>query len=149
MSQRGNLDPVVVEQTLRGERAYVIFSRLRNERLIFISGPIDDDVSCVVTAQLFFLEADNSKKDISIYLNSPGGVVSSSLAIYDTMQYIRPAVSTLCIGQAASLASLLLAAGEKGLRFALPNARAMMHRPSDGIQGQAADIDIQARVFSV
>ena len=145
MSHSGNLDPVVVEQTIRGERAYDIFSRLLKERVIFISGPIDDDVSCVVTAQLLFLEADNSKKDISIYLNSPGGVVSSSLAIYDTMQYIRPAVSTLCIGQAASRASLLLAAGEKGLRFALPNARVMMHRPSGGIQGQATDIEIQAR----
>jgi ATP-dependent Clp protease protease subunit len=136
---------MVVEQTVRGERAYDIFSRLLKERVIFITGPIDDDVSSVVTAQLLFLEADNPKKDISIYINSPGGVVSSSLAIYDTMQYIRPAVSTLCIGQAASVASLLLAAGEKGLRFALPNARVMMHQPSGGIQGQAADIEIQAR----
>ncbi len=145
MSPRGTLVPMVVEQTVRGERAYDIFSRLLKERVIFITGPIDDDVSSVVTAQLLFLEADNPKKDISIYINSPGGVVSSSLAIYDTMQYIRPAVSTLCIGQAASVASLLLAAGEKGRRFALPNARVMMHQPSGGIQGQAADIEIQAR----
>ncbi len=145
MSHGGTLVPVVVEQTIRGERAYDIFSRLLKERVIFITGPIDDVESSVVTAQLLFLEADNPKKDISMYINSPGGIVSSSLAIYDTMQYIRPAVSTLCIGQAASVASLLLAAGKKGLRFALPNARVMMHQPSGGIQGQAADIDIQAR----
>ena len=123
----------------------IFFRALLKERVIFITGPIDDVVSSVVTAELLFLEADNPNKDISIYINSPGAIGSSSLAIYDTMQYIRPAVSTLCIGQAASVASLLLAAGEKGLRFALPNARVMMHQPSGGIQGQAADIDIQAR----
>ncbi|MCZ6524830.1 MAG: ATP-dependent Clp endopeptidase proteolytic subunit ClpP [Alphaproteobacteria bacterium] len=139
------LVPMVVEQTNRGERAYDIFSRLLKERIIFITGGIDDVVSSLVTAQLLFLEADNPKKDISIYINSPGGVVSSGLAIYDTMQYVRPRISTLCIGQAASMGSLLLAAGEKGKRFALPNARVMLHQPSGGVQGQAADIEIQAR----
>ena len=139
------LVPMVVEQTNRGERAYDIYSRLLKERIIFITGGIDDVVSSLVTAQLLFLEADNPKKDISIYINSPGGVVSSGLAIYDTMQYVRPRISTLCIGQAASMGSLLLAAGEKGKRFALPNARVMLHQPSGGMQGQAADIEIQAR----
>ena len=139
------LVPMVVEQTNRGERAYDIYSRLLKERIIFITGGIDDVVSSLVTAQLLFLEADNPKKDISIYINSPGGVVSSGLAIYDTMQYVRPRISTLCIGQAASMGSLLLAAGEKGKRFALPNARVMLHQPSGGVQGQAADIEIQAR----
>ena len=139
------LVPMVVEQTNRGERAYDIYSRLLKERIIFITGPVNDIVSSLVTAQLLYLEADNPQKDISMYINSPGGIVSSGLAIYDTMQYIRPRISTLCIGQAASMGSLLLACGEKGMRFALPNARLMMHQPSGGIQGQAADIEIQAR----
>ena len=132
--------PTVVEQTARGERGYDIYSRLLKERIIFVSGPIDDNVATLVTAQLLFLEAENPKKEISMYINSPGGVVTSGLAIYDTMQYIRPQVATLCIGQAASAASLLLCAGEKGQRYALPNSRVLLHQPSGGISGQATDI---------
>jgi ATP-dependent Clp protease protease subunit len=139
------LVPMVVEQTNRGERAYDIYSRLLKERIIFITGGIDDGVSTLVVAQLLFLEADNPKKEISMYINSPGGVVTSGMAIYDTMQFIRPAVSTLCIGQAASMGSLLLAAGHKDLRFALPNARIMVHQPSGGFQGQATDIMLHAQ----
>jgi len=138
------LVPTVVEQTPRGERAYDIFSRLLKERIVFISGPINDEVSALVTAQLLFLESESPKKDISIYINSPGGVVSSGLAIYDTMLYVRPPISTLCIGQAASMGALLLAAGKKGKRFALPNARIVVHQPSGGFQGQASDIARQA-----
>jgi ATP-dependent Clp protease protease subunit len=134
------LIPYVVEQTSRGERTYDIYSRLLKERIVFVSGPIDDPVATVVTAQLLFLEADNPKKEISMYINSPGGLVTAGLAIYDTMQYIRPAVATLCIGQAASAASLLLCSGEKGQRFALPNSRVMLHQPSGGAHGQATDI---------
>jgi ATP-dependent Clp protease protease subunit len=132
--------PFVVEQTSRGERSYDIYSRLLKERIIFVSGPIEDTVATLVTAQLLFLEADNPKKEIAMYINSPGGLVTAGLAIYDTMQYIRPAVATLCIGQAASAASLLLCSGEKGQRFALPNSRVMLHQPSGGAQGQATDI---------
>ncbi|MBL9096511.1 MAG: ATP-dependent Clp protease proteolytic subunit [Alphaproteobacteria bacterium] len=132
--------PFVVEQTSRGERSYDIYSRLLKERIIFVSGPIEDTVATLVTAQLLFLEAENPKKEISMYINSPGGLVTAGLAIYDTMQYIRPAVATLCIGQAASAASLLLCSGEKGQRFALPNSRVMLHQPSGGAQGQATDI---------
>jgi len=139
-----NLVPMVVEQTNRGERAYDIFSRLLKERIVFITGPIEDGMSTLVVAQLLFLEAENPKKEISMYINSPGGVVTSGMAIYDTMQFIRPAVSTLCIGQAASMGSLLLTAGEKGQRFALPNARIMLHQPSGGFQGQASDIERHA-----
>jgi len=139
-----NLVPMVVEQTGRGERAYDIFSRLLKERIIFITGPIEDHMATLVTAQLLFLEAENPKKEIFLYINSPGGVVTSGLGIYDTMQYIRPAVSTLCVGQAASMGSLLLAAGEKDARFALPNARVMLHQPSGGFQGQATDILLHA-----
>lgn len=139
------LVPMVVEQTNRGERAYDIYSRLLKERIVFIVGGIADEVSSLVTAQLLFLEADNPNKEISLYINSPGGIVTSGLAIYDTMRYIRPKVATLCIGQAASMGSLLLAAGEKGMRFALPNARIMVHQPSGGFQGQATDIEIHAR----
>jgi ATP-dependent Clp protease protease subunit len=139
------LVPMVVEQTNRGERAYDIFSRLLKERIVFITGPIEDHMSTLVVAQLLFLEADNPKKEINMYINSPGGVVSSGLAIYDTMQFVRPAVSTLCIGQAASMGSLLLAAGEKDMRFALPNARVMVHQPSGGFQGQATDIMLHAQ----
>jgi ATP-dependent Clp protease protease subunit len=139
------LVPMVVEQTNRGERAYDIYSRLLKERIIFITGGIDDGVSTLVVAQLLFLEADNPKKEVSMYINSPGGVVTSGMAIYDTMQFIRPAVSTLCIGQAASMGSLLLTAGEKELRFALPNARIMVHQPSGGFQGQATDIMLHAQ----
>jgi ATP-dependent Clp protease protease subunit len=139
------LVPMVVEQTNRGERAYDIYSRLLKERIIFLVGPVNDAASSVVAAQLLFLEAENPSKDISFYINSPGGVVSSGLAIYDTMQYIRADVSTVCIGQAASMGSLLLAAGAPGKRFALPNTRIMMHQPSGGVQGQAADIEIQAK----
>src|ERR1700710_2206630 len=134
------LVPMVVEQTNRGERAYDIFSRLLKERIVFITGPIEDGMSTLVVAQLLFLEAENPKKEISMYINSPGGVVTSGMAIYDTMHFIRPPVSTLCIGQAASMASLLLAAGEKGQRFALPNSRIMLHQPSGGFEGQATDI---------
>ncbi|NJL07507.1 MAG: ATP-dependent Clp protease proteolytic subunit [Bacteroidales bacterium] len=140
-----NLVPMVVEQTNRGERAYDIFSRLLKERIIFITGPIEDGMATLIVAQLLFLEAENPKKEISMYINSPGGVVTSGLAIYDTMQFIRPQVSTLCVGQAASMGSLLLAAGEKDMRFALPNARIMVHQPSGGFQGQATDILIHAR----
>ena len=140
-----NLVPMVVEQTNRGERAYDIFSRLLKERIIFITGPIEDTVATLVCAQMLFLEADNPKKEIALYINSPGGVVTSGLAIYDTMQFIKPAVSTLCIGQAASMGSLLLCAGEKDLRFATPNARVMVHQPSGGFQGQASDIERHAQ----
>jgi ATP-dependent Clp protease protease subunit len=132
--------PYVIEQTSRGERAYDIYSRLLKERIIFVSGPVDDAIATLVTAQLLFLEAENPKKEIAMYINSPGGLVTAGMAIYDTMQYIRPAVATLCIGQAASAASLLLCAGEKGQRFALPNSRVMLHQPSGGAQGQATDI---------
>jgi ATP-dependent Clp protease protease subunit len=138
------LVPMVVEQTNRGERAFDIYSRLLKERVIFITGPIEDYGASLITAQLLYLEAENPKKEISMYINSPGGVVTSGLAIYDTMQFIRPAVSTLCTGQAASMGSLLLAAGEKGLRFALPNARILLHQPSGGFQGQASDIERHA-----
>jgi len=140
-----NLVPMVVEQTNRGERAYDIFSRLLKERIIFITGPVEDAMSTLVVAQLLFLEADNPKKEIAMYINSPGGVVTSGLAIYDTMQFVRPAVSTLCVGQAASMGSLLLAAGNKDMRFALPNARIMLHQPSGGFQGQATDIMLHAQ----
>lgn len=137
--------PFVIEQTSRGERSYDIYSRLLKERIIFVSGPIEDTVATLVTAQLLFLEADNPKKEIAMYINSPGGVVTSGLAIYDTMQYIRPTVATLCIGQAASAASLLLCAGDKGQRFALPNSRVMLHQPSGGAYGQASDISRHAQ----
>ena len=137
--------PMVVEQTNRGERAFDIYSRLLKERVIFVTGGVEDYMASVVTAQLLFLEADNPKKEISMYINSPGGVVTSDMAIYDTMQYIRAPVSTVCIGQAASMGSLLLTAGEKGMRFALPNARIMVHQPSGGFQGQASDIERQAQ----
>ena len=140
-----NLVPMVVEQTNRGERAYDIFSRLLKERIIFLTGPVEDGMSTLVVAQLLFLEADNPKKEISMYINSPGGVVTSGLAVYDTMQFIRPPVATLCTGQAASMGSLLLAAGQKDMRFALPNARIMVHQPSGGFQGQASDIMIHAQ----
>jgi ATP-dependent Clp protease protease subunit len=140
-----NLIPMVVEQTNRGERSYDIYSRLLKERIIFLVGPVNDAVASVVSAQLLFLESENPNKDISIYVNSPGGVVTSGLAIYDTMQYIRCDVSTVCIGQAASMGSLLLAAGAKGKRYCLPNSRIMIHQPSGGAQGQATDIEIQAR----
>jgi ATP-dependent Clp protease, protease subunit len=139
------LVPMVVEQTNRGERAYDIFSRLLKERIIFITGAVEDMMSTLVVAQLLFLEADNPKKEIAMYINSPGGVVTSGLAIYDTMQFVRPAVSTLCVGQAASMASLLLAAGQKDMRFALPNSRIMLHQPSGGFQGQATDIMLHAQ----
>ncbi len=139
------LVPMVVEQTPRGERAYDIFSRMLKERIIFLMGPVDDHTASLVTAQLLFLEAENPDKDISLYINSPGGIVTSGLAIYDTMQYIRPDIATICIGQAASMGSLLLAAGTKGKRFALPHARIMTHQPSGGFQGQATDIEIHAR----
>src|ERR687884_209475 len=139
------LVPMVVEQTNRGERAYDIYSRLLKERIVFITGPIEDHMASLVVAQLLFLEAENPKKEIAMYINSPGGVVTSGMAIYDTMQFIRPAVSTLCVGQAASMGSLLLTAGQKDLRFALPNARIMVHQPSGGFQGQATDILIHAR----
>ncbi|MFV0474464.1 MAG: ATP-dependent Clp endopeptidase proteolytic subunit ClpP [Pikeienuella sp.] len=139
------LVPMVVEQTARGERAYDIFSRLLKERIIFVSGPVHDGMSTLIVAQLLFLEAENPKKEIAMYINSPGGVVTSGLSIYDTMQYIRPKVSTLCVGQAASMGSLLLAAGEKGMRYTLPNSRIMVHQPSGGFQGQASDIQIHAR----
>ena len=140
-----NLVPMVVEQTARGERAFDIYSRLLKERVIFLVGPIDDHVANVVVAQLLFLEADNPEKGISLYINSPGGVVTAGMAIYDTMQYIKPDVSTICVGQACSMGALLLAAGAKGKRYALPNARVMIHQPSGGSQGQATDIEIQAR----
>ncbi|OSP54964.1 ATP-dependent Clp protease proteolytic subunit [Pseudoruegeria sp. SK021] len=139
------LVPMVVEQTSRGERAYDIFSRLLKERIIFLSGPVHDGMSSLIVAQLLHLEAENPKKEISMYINSPGGVVTSGLSIYDTMQYIKPAVSTLVVGQAASMGSLLLTAGAKGMRFSLPNSRIMVHQPSGGYQGQATDIMIHAR----
>ena len=139
-----NLVPMVVEQTSRGERAYDIFSRLLKERIIFLNGPVHDGMSSLIVAQLLHLEAENPKKEISMYINSPGGVVTSGLSIYDTMQYIKPAVSTLCIGQAASMGSLLLVGGEAGMRFSLPNSRIMVHQPSGGYQGQATDIMIHA-----
>ena len=140
-----NLVPMVVEQTSRGERAYDIYSRLLKERVIFLVGGVDDHVANVIVAQLLFLEAENPEKDISLYINSPGGVVTAGMAIYDTMQYIKPDVSTICVGQACSMGALLLAAGAKGKRYALPNARVMIHQPSGGSQGQATDIEIQAR----
>ena len=139
------LIPMVVEQTSRGERAYDIFSRLLKERIVFITGPISDEMSTVVIAQLLFLEAENPDKSISIYINSPGGMVTSGLAIYDTIQYIRPKISTMCVGQAASMGSMLLSSGTKGQRFSLPNARIMVHQPSGGFQGQATDIEIHAK----
>ncbi|MBT3700082.1 MAG: ATP-dependent Clp endopeptidase proteolytic subunit ClpP [Alphaproteobacteria bacterium] len=139
------LIPMVVEQTNRGERSYDIYSRLLKERIIFLSGGVDDHVASVICAQLLFLEAENPDKDIAFYINSPGGIVSSGMAIYDTMQYVKPDITTLCMGQAASMGSLLLCAGAKGKRFALPNSRVMVHQPSGGAQGQATDIEIQAR----
>lgn len=139
------LVPMVVEQTNRGERSYDIYSRLLKERIIFVTGPISDPISTLVCSQLLFLEAENPAKDIFMYINSPGGVVSSGLAMYDTMQYIRPEVATVCMGQAASMGSLLLTAGEKGKRFCLPNAKIMIHQPSGGYQGQATDIEIHAK----
>ena len=146
MNERMNaLVPMVVELTNRGERAYDIYSRLLKERIIFLTGPVHDEVSSVICAQLLYLESENPSKDISFYINSPGGVVTSGLAIYDTMNYIRPDVSTVCFGQAASMGSLLLAAGKEGKRYALPHSRIMMHQPSGGFQGQATDIEIHAR----
>jgi len=139
------LVPMVVEQTNRGERSYDIYSRLLKERIIFVTGPVEDYMSSLITAQLLFLEAENPKKEISMYINSPGGVVTSGMAIYDTMQFIRPPVATLCIGQAASMGSLLLSAGAKGMRYALPHARVMVHQPSGGFQGQASDIERHAQ----
>jgi ATP-dependent Clp protease protease subunit len=140
-----NLVPIVVEQTNRGERAYDIYSRLLKDRIIFIGGPIDDHMANLVIAQLLFLEAEDPEKDIHLYINSPGGMVTAGMAIYDTMQYVRPPVSTICLGQAASMASLLLAAGTKGKRYSLPYARIMIHQPLGGVQGQATDIDIHAK----
>ena len=140
-----NLIPMVVEQTNRGERAYDIYSRLLKERIVFLVGPVNDNLSTLVTAQLLYLESENPKKEISFYINSPGGLVTSGLGIYDTMQYIKPPVSTLCIGQASSIGSFLLASGEKGKRFSLPNSRIMVHQPSAGFQGQATDIEIHAK----
>jgi len=140
-----NLIPMVVEQSNRGERAYDIYSRLLKERIVFLVGPVNDNVSTLITAQLLFLESENPKKEISFYINSPGGLVTSGLGIYDTMQYIKSPVSTLCIGQASSMGSFLLAAGEKGKRFSLPNSRIMVHQPSAGYQGQATDIEIHAK----
>jgi|TARA_B110000881_G_scaffold75089_1_gene65414 ATP-dependent Clp protease protease subunit len=140
-----NLIPMVVEQSARGERAYDIYSRLLKERIIFLVGPVNDSVATLVTAQLLFLESENPKKEISLYINSPGGLVTAGLGIYDTMQYIKPPVSTLCIGQASSMGSFLLAAGEKGKRYSLPNSRIMVHQPSAGFQGQATDIEIHAK----
>jgi len=139
------LVPMVVETTNRGERAYDIYSRLLKERIIFLTGPVNDGVASLVAAQFLFLESENPTKDISFYINSPGGVVTAGMAIYDTMRYIRPQISTVCIGMAASMGSLLLTAGDKGKRFALPNARVMIHQPSGGTQGQATDIEIQAK----
>ena len=142
--QMNNLIPMVVEQSSRGERAYDIYSRLLKERIVFVVGPINDNVASLVTAQLLFLESEDPKKEISLYINSPGGLVTDGVGIYDTMQYIKPEISTLCIGQAASMGSFLLAAGEKGKRFSLPNSRIMVHQPSAGFQGQATDIEIHA-----
>ena len=144
-TQALNLVPMVVEQTSRGERAYDIYSRLLKERVIFLVGGVDDHVANVIVAQMLFLEAENPEKDISLYINSPGGVVTAGMAIYDTMQYIRPDVSTICVGQAASMGALLLASGAKGKRYALPNSRVMIHQPLGGFQGQASDIEIHAR----
>jgi len=143
--QMNNLVPMVVEQTNRGERAYDIYSRLLKERIVFLVGPVNDNVASLITAQLLFLESENPKKEISFYINSPGGLATSGLGIYDTMQYIKPPVSTLCIGQASSMGSFLLASGEKGKRFSLPNSRIMVHQPSAGYQGQATDIEIHAK----
>ena len=143
--QMNNLIPMVVEQSNRGERAYDIYSRLLKERIIFLVGPVNDNVATLVTAQLLYLESESPKKEISFYINSPGGLVTSGLGIYDTMQYIKPPVSTLCIGQASSMGSFLLAAGEKGKRFSLPHSRIMIHQPSAGYQGQATDIEIHAK----
>lgn len=140
-----NLVPMVVEQTNRGERSYDIFSRLLKERIIFLTGQVNDGVASLIIAQLLFLEAENPKKEVAFYINSPGGVVTSGLAIYDTMQYIKPKITTLCVGQAASMGSFLLAAGDPGMRFALPNARIMVHQPSGGFQGQASDIERHAQ----
>jgi ATP-dependent Clp protease protease subunit len=146
MNERGlNLVPIVVEQTARGERAYDIYSRLLKERLVFVVGPVDDYMANIVVAQMLFLESENPEKDVALYINSPGGVVSSGLAIYDTMQFIKPDVSTICIGQAASMGAVLLAGGAHGKRFCLPHARMMIHQPHGGTQGQAVDIEIQAR----
>ena len=145
MREAMQLVPMVVEQSSRGERSFDIYSRLLRERIVFLNGEVNDAVSALVCAQLLFLEADNPKKEISMYINSPGGVVTSGLAIYDTMQFIRPAVSTLCTGQAASMGSLLLAAGQKDMRFSLPNSRIMVHQPSGGYQGQATDIRLHAQ----
>lgn len=139
------LIPIVIERDGRGERAYDIYSRLLKERIVFLGTPIDDDIANLVIAQMLFLESEDPDKDIHLYINSPGGVVTSGLAIYDTMQYIRPKISTLCMGQAASIAALLLAAGERGKRFALPHSRILIHQPMGGFQGQASDVDIQAR----
>ena len=144
LEQMNTLIPMVVEQSSRGEGAYDIYSRLLKERIVFLVGPINDNVASLLTAQLLFLESENPKKEISLYINSPGGLVTAGLGIYDTMQYIKPDVSTLCIGQAASMGSFLLAAGEKGKRFSLPNSRIMVHQPSAGFQGQATDIEIHA-----
>ncbi|MDB2692933.1 ATP-dependent Clp endopeptidase proteolytic subunit ClpP [Candidatus Pelagibacter bacterium] len=144
LDQMNTLVPMVVEQTNKGERAYDIYSRLLKERIIFLVGPINDNVASLVTAQLLFLESEDPKKEINLYINSPGGLVTAGLGIYDTMQYIKPDVSTLCIGQAASMGSFLLAAGKKGKRFSLPNSRIMVHQPSAGFQGQATDIEIHA-----
>ena len=144
LEQMSNLVPMVVEQSNKGERAYDIYSRLLKERIIFLTGQINDNVASLVTAQLLFLEAEDPKKEISIYINSPGGLVTAGLGIYDTMQYVKPSISTLCIGQAASMGSFLLAAGAKGKRFSLPNSRIMVHQPSAGFQGQATDIEIHA-----
>ena len=143
--EMNNLIPVVVEQTNKGERAYDIYSRLLKERIVFLVGPVNDSVASLVTAQLLFLESENPKKEINFYINSPGGLVTSGLGIYDTMQYIKSPVSTLCIGQASSMGSFLLAAGEKGKRFSLPHSRIMVHQPSAGFQGQATDIQIHAK----
>jgi len=146
MNERGlNLVPIVVEQTARGERAYDIYSRLLKERLVFVVGPVDDYMANIVVAQMLFLESENPDKDIALYINSPGGVVSSGLAIYDTMQFIKPDVSTICIGQAASMGAVLLAGGTRGKRYCLPHARVMIHQPAGGFQGQAADMEIQAK----
>lgn len=145
MTERAQLIPMVVEQTARGERAYDIYSRLLKERIIFVGTPVDDMVANTIIAQLLFLQAEDSGKDINMYINTPGGVITAGLAIYDTMQYIKSPISTICIGQAASMGALLLAAGSKGRRFALPNARMMIHQPLGGAQGQATDIEIQTR----
>ena len=146
--QMNNLVPMVVEQTSKGERAYDIYSRLLKERIVFLVGPVNDNVASLVTAQMLFLESENPKKEINFYINSPGGLVTAGLGIYDTMQYVKPDISTLCIGQAASMGSFLLAAGTKGKRFSLPNSRVMVHQPSAGFQGQVTDIEIHANEVS-